>query len=101
VTFYVIGDADTVLGFRLAGVSGEVVESPEQGQEALERAFKMEDLGVIILSERIAASIRETVDRYVFKTSFPLVIEIPDRKGALEGRGSVRDLIRSAVGVHI
>jgi len=99
--FYVIGDEDTVLGFGLAGVQGEVVQTPEQARKALERAFQMEGLGVIILPERVAATIRKEVDRYIYATTFPLIIEIPDRLGPTEGRESVRDLIRAAVGVHL
>lgn len=99
--FYVIGDEETVLGFRLAGVEGEVADTPESLRDALDRAFQKEDLGVIIIPERLAAKIRQDVDRYVYKTTFPLIIEIPDRLGPLEDRGSVRDLIQAAVGVHI
>lgn len=99
--FYVIGDEDTVLGFRLAGVEGEVVQTPERAVEALKSAFQMEGLGIIILSERLAATIRHEVDMYIYKTTFPLIIEIPDRLGPVEGRGSVRDLIRAAVGVRL
>ena len=99
--FHVIGDEDTVLAFRLAGVEGEVVETPEQTLDALKSAFEIEGLGIIILSERLAVTIRHEVDRYIYKTTFPLIIEIPDRLGPVEGRGSVRDLIRAAVGVRL
>ena len=99
--FYVIGDEDTVLGFRLAGVEGEVVRTPEEASRSLERAFQEEGLGVIIIPERIAAEIRQHVDRYVYKTSFPLIIEIPDRLGPMEERGSIREMIRAAVGVSL
>jgi hypothetical protein len=30
-----------------------------------------------------------------------LIIEIPDRLGPMEGRGSIRDLIRTAVGINM
>jgi V/A-type H+-transporting ATPase subunit F len=99
--FYVIGDEDTVLGFQLVGVEGEIVDTPEESREALKRAFAKEDLGVIVITERIAARIRGDVDRYVYKTTFPLIIEIPDRLGPMEGRGSIRDMIRAAVGVSL
>lgn len=99
--FFVIGDEDTVLGFRLAGIEGEVVQNPEEAGEALERAFLSEGLGVIIIPERVAATIRREVERFVYKTTFPLIIEIPDRLGPMEDRGSVRDLIRAAVGVRL
>ena len=99
--FYAIGDEDTVLGFQLAGVEGKVVHTPDEASDALNHAFEMEGLGVIILSERIAQSIRSLVDQYIFKTTFPLIIEIPDRQGPLEGRGSIRDMIRAAVGIQL
>ena len=99
--FYVIGDEDTVLGFRLVGVDGTVVSTRDETQRALEEAFQLEDLGIIMIPERIASSVREQVDRYIYKTTFPLIIEIPDRLGPMEGRGSIRDLIRSAVGVSV
>jgi len=99
--FTVIGDEDTVLGFRLAGIEGEVVRTPEETKECLERAFQKEGMGIVIIPERVASSVRQTVDRYVYKTTFPLIIEIPDRLGPMEGRGSVRDLIRAAVGVRL
>ena len=99
--FYVIGDEDTVLGFQLVGVEGQIVHTAEEAREALEKAFAKDDLGVIVISERIAARIRSDVDRYLYKTTFPLIIEIPDRQGPLEGRGSIRDTIRAAVGVSL
>lgn len=99
--FYVIGDKDTVLGFSLAGVDGEVVSSKEEAHEALKTAFQKEDMGVIVITERTAQWVRHEVDQYIYKTSFPLIIEIPDREGPLEGRGSIRDMIRTAVGIKL
>jgi V/A-type H+-transporting ATPase subunit F len=99
--FYVIGDSDTVLGFQLVGLEGEEVRSPEEAQEALKKAFQIEGLGIIIITERIASTIRNLVDQYVYKATFPLIIEIPDREGPVEGRKSIRELIRAAVGVHL
>ncbi len=99
--FFVIGDRETVLGFALAGVEGEVVDTPEQTAEALQRAFNKEGLGIIIIPERVASEVRHKIDRYVYKTTFPLIIEIPDRMGPMEGRASIRELIRSAVGIHL
>lgn len=98
--FYTIGDKETVLGFNLVGVPGQIVSTPEEAVQALDDAFRTEGLGIIILSERIAHAIRGHVDRYLYNTSFPLIIEIPDREGPMEGRGTVRDQIRAAVGVH-
>jgi V/A-type H+-transporting ATPase subunit F len=101
VQFFVIGDEDTVLGFSLVGVQGRIVTSPDETRDALKEVFGTEGVGIIIIPERIAEPVRVEVNQYVYKTSFPLIIEIPDRLGPIEGRGSVRDMIRSAVGVHL
>ena len=99
--FFVIGDSDTVLGFSLAGIDGQVVETPEESSAALKEAFQKEDMGVIVITERVAGQIRHEVDQFIYKTTFPLIIEIPDRHGPVTGRGSIRDMIRAAVGIHL
>ena len=97
--FYVIGDRETVLGFRLAGVRGTIVETPDETEAALKEAFEREGTGIVLIPERVAETVRALVDRYLYTTSFPLIIEIPDRMGPMEGRGNIRDMIRNAVGV--
>ena len=99
--FYVIGDKDTLLGFQLVGLEGEEVHTAEEAKDALERAFQIEGLGIVVITERVASTIRSLVDQYIYKTTFPLIIEIPDREGPVEGRKSIRELIRAAVGVHL
>jgi V/A-type H+-transporting ATPase subunit F len=99
--FYVIGDADTVLGFRLAGVEGEVVQTADETGKSLEKALEQKDLGVIIMPERIAQFVRQQVDQHVYKAAFPLIVEIPDISGPMEGRKTVKEMIRAAVGVQV
>ena len=99
--FYVIADEHTVTGFKLVGIDGEVVESTDEAREALEKAFSSTEIGIIVLTEKIASSIREEVEEFVFGRSFPLIIEIPDRTGPMEDRISIRQMVRSAVGVKV
>jgi V/A-type H+-transporting ATPase subunit F len=99
--FYVIADEHTVTGFKLVGLEGEVVESADEAREALEKAFASSEIGIILITERIAALVREEVEAYIFGYTFPLLIEIPDRTGPAEGRESIRQMVRSAVGVNI
>ena len=99
--FYAIADEHTVTGFKLVGIDGEAVESADEAREALKKAFSSSDIGIVILTEKIAATVREEVEEYIFGHSFPLIIEIPDRTGPLEGRISIRQMVRSAVGVKV
>ncbi|MCK4349310.1 MAG: V-type ATP synthase subunit F [Candidatus Krumholzibacteria bacterium] len=99
--FYVIADEHTVTGFKLVGIDGEVVESADEAREALKKAFSSTEIGIIVLTEKIASSVREDVEEFVFGHSFPLIIEIPDRTGSMEDRISIRQMVRSAVGVKV
>jgi V/A-type H+-transporting ATPase subunit F len=99
--FYVIGDESTVAGFRLAGVDGEVVETVDEAREELKKMFAASDVGIIIITEKIAGQLREEMEDYIFGRSFPLIIEIPDRTGPVRGRVSIRQLVRAAVGISV
>lgn len=97
--FFVIGDENTVTGFRMIGLKGEVVKSEDETREALEEVFASEDIGIIIITERVAAEVQEEIDEYLFGHDFPLIIQIPDREGPIEGRVSIRDMVNAAIGV--
>ncbi len=99
--FFVIGDESTITGFGLVGVEGETVETPDEGREALRRAFASPDIGIIVVTERIAAGIRDEIEKHTFGRSFPLIIEIPDRTGPLPERVSIRQMVRAAVGISV
>ena len=99
--FYVIADENTVTGFRLVGLDGEAVDSPEGAREALAKAFESRDIGIVIITERIAETVREEIEQYTFGQAFPLIIEGPDRQGPLEGRQSIREMVNAAVGVKV
>jgi len=99
--FYVIGDESTVMGFRLVGVEGEVVETAEEAREELKKMVAAPDAGIIIITEKIAAQLHEEMEHHIFERSFPLIIEIPDRTGPIPGRVSIRQLVRAAVGINV
>ena len=97
--YFVIGDDDTVLGFSIVGVLGEVARTTEEARIAWQNALENKEHGVIIITEDAADLIRDTVDRYLFSESFPLVVEIPARSGK---RGpDLRELVNQAIGVSI
>lgn len=99
--FYCIADENTVRGFRLAGVAGQVVNSAVEAAQAMETAMAQRDCAIIILTETVAESIRAQVERIRFESPQPLIVEIPGPAGPLPGRKSLRQLAQEAVGVHI
>ena len=99
--YFVIGDQDTVAGFRFAGLRGKVVDTPADAARALDSALQDETLGIIIITERVAAAVRDKVDAAIFARPLPVIVEIPDRTGPLSDRKSLMELIRQAVGVGV
>jgi len=43
----VIADENTVAGFKLVGLEGEIVDTADEAREALEKAFSSSDIGII------------------------------------------------------
>ncbi|MHA1754550.1 MAG: V-type ATP synthase subunit F [Candidatus Odinarchaeia archaeon] len=98
----VIGDEDTVLGLKLAGVNqGYIIEDPLEAEKKISELKYQRKVGLIIITEQLAAKIKQLI-KNIIKEGFPIIIEIPDKKGPLrEEEDPIRELIRKAVGVDI
>lgn len=96
--YFVIGDEDTVLGFALAGVAGLKADNAQEARLCWDKALEDKSNGVIIITSQVADLIRETVDRYLFSETFPLVVEIPSKGGKSV---DLRELVNEAIGVSI
>ncbi len=95
-----IGDPDTVALFKLAGVSRAVVADDVAAQ--FDELVADADIGVIIITERIADSIMKQITQIRLQRELPVIVEIPDKRGKMEEReDSIDTLIRRAVGVEI
>ncbi|HUW57213.1 MAG TPA: V-type ATP synthase subunit F [Planctomycetota bacterium] len=101
MSYYCIADEDTVLGFRYAGVAGEAVEGSEQARSAFERVCASNKADIVILTEVVANSIRDSVNHVRFKTQHPIVVEVPGPEGPVPDRADLLKLIQEAVGLRL
>lgn len=99
--FFVIGDRDTVLGLRLAGVAGCTVTDRESASAALRDALARENAGVVLLTEPVAAHLRDEVEAHRFGGGWPILLEIPDASGPSPSRPSVAEIVRKATGISL
>ena len=99
--FFLIGDEITVLGYSLAGVRGVMVNSTEEAADALKEATQDPDVGIVLITQRIASEIQPLVDEAKLKMATPIVLEIPDRHGPVEGRESALDIVRRLIGIKV
>jgi V/A-type H+-transporting ATPase subunit F len=98
----IIGDTDTVVGFRLAGILNSSVPSDAAAaRQALHTFSSDSNISIVIITERWAEKIRETIEA-VSERPYPVIVEIPDKSGRLEGKESpVRRLVKRAIGVEL
>ncbi len=99
--YAIIGDEDTVLGFGVVGVLGKVATNQDETRRAFQELRADNEVSIIIITERLADMIRSIVDRYLFTESFPLIVEIPDRRGRQPGRPGIKDMVNAAIGIKI
>lgn len=99
--YAIIGDEDAVLSFGMVGVSGKVAANPDEATNAFQEILEDKEVGIIIVTESVADMIRSTVQKYLFTVSFPLIVEIPDRKGTKPGRPGIKEMVNAAIGIKL
>ncbi|MCK5265755.1 MAG: V-type ATP synthase subunit F [Candidatus Thorarchaeota archaeon] len=98
----VIGDIDTVTGFRLVGVSEcATPKSPNETRELLLSFFRDPNMGLIIITEPLAKDVEDTVVE-LSQSPVPVILLISDRTGSTGTYEAIlKELIRRAVGIEI
>ena len=96
----VVGDWESVMGFRALGLETCPASSPEQAREEIRRLAK-EDYAVIYLTETLAKDLPDVLNRYKDELR-PAIILIPGREGSLGiGKDNIQRAIERAVGADI
>ena len=98
---FIIGGEDAVLGFGMVGVEGVAAKRPDDAERAFRAALERKEVGIILMTEHVAELIRPLVDEYVFTAEFPLIVEIPDRHGRIEGKPGLRETVNRAIGITL
>lgn len=100
--FYLISDnVDTQKGMRLAGIEGEVVHDYKETLKAIENCMADKNLGIILITEKLAKLIPAQLDDLRRNRRMPLVVVIPDRHGTGRSADSITRYVRDAIGVKI
>jgi V/A-type H+-transporting ATPase subunit F len=105
--YYIIGERELVLAFALAGVEGAIAVNRDEALAAFNRvtgtdgAAIVERPKVLILTEAVEVMLEDEVLDWQTKSEYPLIVEIPGLQGHLEGKKTLTDSIREAVGIHV
>lgn len=97
----VVGDADTVAGFRLAGVNESFLASPSNAEESVFSALSTPNAGIVIVSDEVVESISHKAKKALAASTKPVVVTVPSRKVSVAAGGSIQELVKRAIGVEL
>ncbi|MBR5543162.1 MAG: V-type ATP synthase subunit F [Oscillospiraceae bacterium] len=96
----VLGDRESVLGYRTLGFVCRCASDAESAEREL-KALAKEDFAVIYITEQLACLIPDTIAGYK-DCPLPAIILIPGKEGSLGiGMKGVHDAVERAVGADI
>lgn len=96
----VMGDVDSILGFKALGLDVYPVESVDEAKSTIHR-LTQENYAVIYLTEQLAVHMEEELARYKDELT-PAIILIPGKEGPLGiGMANVKKSVERAVGADI
>ncbi len=100
--FYLISDNhDTVTGMRLCGIEGCVLHGVEDVKNKLSELIAVDGIGIILITEKIAALCPDFVSELRLSVQKPLIVEIPDRHGGAGASAVLSKYLSDAVGIKI
>ncbi len=100
--FYLISDnIDTLMGMRLAGIDGVVAHETEEVTQQLDKAMKMKDVAIILMTKKLIDLCRDKVYQLKLSCPKPLIVEIADRHGDSQVTKTISGYVNEAIGLKI
>ena len=115
--FYFLGDEELVTAFGLIGIHGMPVRSPDEAVTVFRKITEgwnetagialpdsmpqAETCQVLLLTEETADWLGDYLINWQLSGNYPLIVEIPGIAGHIEGRKTLVDSIREAIGIHV
>jgi len=96
----VIGDKDSILGFKTLGVTTFSVTNADAALSVLKQVVK-EDYAVLFITEELAQHLSEPIGE-LNRRFLPVVVPIPNNKGTLGiGMNRIKESVEKAIGADI
>ena len=97
----VLGDRESVLGFKTQGQDDNPTETPQEARKTLHRLARDGETAIIYLTEQFAEQMQDEVKKYKDMVT-PAIILIPGKSGSLGiGMKNITDSVERAVGADI
>ena len=100
MSFYLLGDEDTVLGYQFAGVTGRVINDRSEALDAFTAALEG-DHKILLITDQVALNIEEEITAHRLEAKPPYVVFINSIWGEETERRNLEEVIQEAVGIRI
>ncbi len=96
----IIGDADSVLGFKVFGLEAHVCINAEEAAKTLHKIVK-DDYGIIYITEKYYKELEKDIAKYA-ELRIPAIVAIPGSDGSHGiGLSNIKHAVEKAVGADI
>ncbi|MGO1368699.1 V-type ATP synthase subunit F [Senegalia sp. (in: firmicutes)] len=100
-SFLISDNRDTFLAMRLAGIDGVIVNEKDEILKELNLAIKNENIGIIIITEKIQEKVMDKVMEIRIEENNHLIVTIPDRYGYSSKENFISKYINESIGIKI
>lgn len=98
----VVGDEDTVTGFRLAGVTEAASTYGADANAVVEGMLAKKGVGILIATVECVDQLNARTKRMLLESVKPVTVVVPARKEeAARGGESVAALLKKAIGIEL
>jgi V/A-type H+-transporting ATPase subunit F len=89
-----------LIGLRLSGIAGELVQDREAALEMLHRKLSDPEIGIVVLSSGILHMIEKEVMEIKLKEKKKMIVEVPAVGGKYDS-GYITRYIRDSIGIKL
>ncbi len=98
---YIISDHDdAIIGMRLAGVEGKLVESKEEAEKSLDEVIRNEDIQILVVNKSIYSYLEERLLDIKINKKQPLIVVISTENGMTRS-DHMTNIIKESIGLRI
>ncbi len=98
---YLLSDnEETVTGFKLAGIEGEIISDKEYLLDKIKELIDNEEIGIIIITKALKNLALEEIMDYKIMAKHTLIVDIPSPSDEVE-KDFITKYIKESIGLSI
>lgn len=96
-----LGDRETSVGFKLAGVAECYAAKGAEAEKKLEELIADEDVSVVIANERVMTELDWKLKKKIETLAKPALVLVPDKAGPVSEIESLKEMVKRALGFEL